>query len=161
MHIGNCQLEFPGVIKMKSCVISPWVKVFGLEFPRGVRDCCWQITFVTLNRFCLLQQKIPPFLFLTANIKMDRIPTKIKWKINMLFLHCISGFEGTSFKKIVRYSHQTFYFMLFLLVFTSADIIFHNFLELHSALSEKRFSSQISLFSWIHSPTLLMDFKIR
>ena len=32
-----------------------------------------------------------------------------------------------------------FYFLLFLLTFTSsADIIFHKFLELHSALSEKK-----------------------
>ena len=29
-----------------------------------------------------------------------------------------------------------FYFLLFLLAFTSADIIFHKFLELHSTLSE-------------------------
>ena len=31
-----------------------------------------------------------------------------------------------------------FYFLLFLLAFTSADIIFHKFLELHSTLSEKK-----------------------
>ena len=39
-----------------------------------------QITFVTLNGFCLLSNKPPtPYpLFLMGNIKMDRIPTKIK-----------------------------------------------------------------------------------
>ena len=40
--------------------------------------------------------------------------------------------------KFVRYSHQIFYFLLFLLAFTSANIIFHKFLELHSTLSEKK-----------------------
>ena len=34
----------------------------------------------------------------------------------------------------------------FILVFTLADMIFHVFLELHSTLSKKRFSSQIFLF---------------
>ena len=34
-------------------------------------------------------------------------------------------------------SHQIFYFLLFLLAFTSADIIFHTFLELYSTLSAK------------------------
>ena len=41
-----------------------------------IRDC-QQITFVTLNRLCPLNQKQPPPLFLTENIKMDRIPTKV------------------------------------------------------------------------------------
>ena len=36
---------------------------------------------------------------------------------------------------------------LFLLAFTSADIIFHKFLELHSTLSEKKFSLQIFFFN--------------
>ena len=38
-----------------------------------IRDCR-QITFVTLNRFFSLSKPTP--LFLTENIKMDRIPTK-------------------------------------------------------------------------------------
>ena len=38
----------------------------------------------------------------------------------------------------VRYSHQIFCFLLLLLAFTSSDIIFHTFLELHSTLSEKK-----------------------
>ena len=51
--------------------------------------CCLQTNFVTLGRFCPLNQITPtpppPPLFLTANIKMERIPTKIKWKIHALF----------------------------------------------------------------------------
>ena len=42
-----------------------------------VRDCR-HIAFVTLNGFCLLSKKKTHLLFLTDNIKMDRIPAKIK-----------------------------------------------------------------------------------
>ena len=45
----------------------------------------------------------------------------------MPFLHNTSQFEGTSYKKLYdRASYQIFY-LLFLLAFTSADIIFTNF----------------------------------
>ena len=37
-----------------------------------------KVTFITLNRFCLLSKTLLPHLFLMGNIKMDRIPTKIK-----------------------------------------------------------------------------------
>ena len=37
-----------------------------------------QITFVTPNKFYPLSKTSPHPLFLTDNIKMDRIPTKIK-----------------------------------------------------------------------------------
>ena len=49
--------------------------------------------------------------------------------------------------KICKIQPPDLYFLLFLLTFTSADIIFHKFLELHSTLSEKKFSSQIVLFN--------------
>ena len=54
-----------------------------------------------LNGFCPLSKKKqkPSPLFLTDNIKMDKIPTKIKWKIHT-FLHFISSFEGTSYKNL-------------------------------------------------------------
>ena len=38
------------------------------------------------------------------------------------------------------------FLMFYISFFTSADIIFHNFLELHLTLSEKRFSTQNFLF---------------
>ena len=44
------------------------------------RDCR-QVTFVTIIKFCPL----PPPLFLTDKIKMDGIPTKIKWKLHSFF----------------------------------------------------------------------------
>ena len=63
-----------------------------------------------------------------------RIPTKIKWKIHNLF---------TLYFKFWRYfltyfSHYIFDFLMFFLAFTSADIIFHNILELHSTLTDKK-----------------------
>ena len=39
--------------------------------------------------------------------------------------------------KICRHKQHIFYFLLLSLAFTSADIIFHKFLELHATLSEK------------------------
>ena len=48
--------------------------------------------------------------------------------------------------KVSRYSHQFFCFLLFYISFYIPDITFYNFLEIHVALSEKRFLSQISLF---------------
>ena len=43
-----------------------------------------KITFVTLNRFCLLS-KTYHLLFLMDNIKLDGIPSKTKWKIHTSF----------------------------------------------------------------------------
>ena len=72
---------------------------------------------LSTNNFC----HAPTSLFLTGNIKMDGMPTKIT-----LFLYCI------------RYTAtRSFISCCFILAFTSADIIFHKFLELHSTLSEK------------------------
>ena len=52
-------------------------------------------------------------------------------------------------------SHQIFYFLLFYTTFISTDITFHQFLELHSTLSEKRFSSRISfLYGFTQPPPL-------
>ena len=63
-----------------------------------VRDCR-QITFVTLNRFCLLSKKPSTPLFLTDNIKIDRIPIEIKSKIHTFFTLYFK-FEGTSYKNL-------------------------------------------------------------
>ena len=60
----------------------------------------------------------------------------------MSFLHCISSFGGII--KICKIQPPDFfYLLLFLLAFTSADIIFHKFLKLHSAYLRNRFLSQI------------------
>ena len=76
---------------------------------------------------------------------MDRIPTKIKWKINTFF-KLYFKFWRYFLWKFTRYNHQIFYFFLFLLAFGSVGIIFHKFLELHSTISEKYFSYKFSFF---------------
>ena len=82
-----------------------------------------------LNRFYMLSKKNPAPLFLTENIEMDRIPTKIKGKMPAFF---------TLYFKFCRYSsHQIFYFLLFLLALTSGGIVFYKLLELHSTMSDK------------------------
>ena len=43
-----------------------------------------QITFITLNGFCLLSKNLPP-LFLIDMINVDKIPTKTIWKVHTLF----------------------------------------------------------------------------
>ena len=72
-----------------------------------------QITLVTLNGFCPLNKTPlhhphPHPLLLKDNIKLDRIPSQIKWKI-MHFSHCISSFEGTSYKKLQVTADTSFY----------------------------------------------------
>ena len=57
----------------------------------------------------------------------------------MSFLHCISSFAGTSYKNLSVYTAtRTFTSCCFMLAFTSADIINHKFLELHSTLYLKK-----------------------
>ena len=53
-------------------------------------------------------------------------------KIHVLFTLCFND-------KNLYDNPQIFYFLLFLLAFTSADIIFHKFLELHSTSDKKIF----------------------
>ena len=103
-----------------------------------------------LNRFCLaVKPTPPPSLFLNGdNInKVDKKKYQPKSNEKCIpFLHCISSFEG-NFSKNLKDAATTdlFYFWLFLLgvalAFTSADIIFQKFLELHSTLSEKQIFS--------------------
>ena len=54
-----------------------------------------------LSRFCLLSKNSPtPTLFLTDNIKLDGIPTKIKSKMHALFTFFFQVFKGTSYKNL-------------------------------------------------------------
>ena len=94
-----------------------------------LRDCR-QITFVTLYRFCPLSKKNPtPSVF--NRQYQDEQNTNQNQKKNTCRLY-------TVFEVLIRYSHQIFYLLLLLLAFTSADITFHKFLKLHSALSEEK-----------------------
>ena len=95
-----------------------------------------QITFSKLNRFC--------------HIMLDGIPNKIKWKYKPV-LHCISSFEGTSHKFFYNTATRSFSSYCFTSIFTSADVIFHNILEFHSTLSERRFFHKCFFYRRIHS----------
>ena len=72
-----------------------------------------------LNRFCLLSKS-------PQNQKKNKCSFYTAFQVLDVLL-----------RKICRIHPLIFYF-LFLLAFTSADIIFHNFLERHSTLSEKK-----------------------
>ena len=73
----------------------------------SLRDC-QQITFVMLNGLFLLSKNPPTSLFLTDNIKMNRIAAKIKWKYITTFLHCISKFGGTLYKNLQDTATRSF-----------------------------------------------------
>ena len=85
-------------------------------------------------------------MFLLDNIKLDGIPAKIKWKVPTYFTLYFKFSEGSYFCEKL-YDTATSYVIsyYFTSVFIVAVIIFCNFLELHSSLSEKRFLSQIFL----------------
>ena len=106
-----------------------------------------RINFSTLNRFCQLSKTLSPPpsppQFLIDIVKLDGIPGKIKWKYTP-FLHCISSFEGIS----LNFFYNTVIMFFSSYCFTSADDIFHNFLEIHLTLSE-------TIFTWMF--LLLMD----
>ena len=102
------------------------------------------------------QKKNQPPLFLTDNIKMGKTPTKMNWKIHVPFTLYFM-FWKYSLQKIVKYNHQIFFFLLFLLAFTPADIIFHKFLELHTHYLKKRFSSQFFFLTDSHKVPHLLN----
>ena len=72
----------------------------------------------------------PTLMLLKENVKLDGIPSKIKY--NMPVLHCISGFDIVS---------------LLWLLYTSTDLDFYKFLELGSPLLEKYFCHKIYFFN--------------
>ena len=84
-------------------------------------------------------------MFLTDNIKLDGMPTKIKLKIEACFTLYFKFWEGASVKSykiqlpvlLFLVSHQFLY----------QQILFYDFLELHSTVSEKDFCHKISFFN--------------
>ena len=80
-----------------------------------------------------------------------------------LLVHCILGFEGTSYKRIQDAASPPVPFFLFYIAseFTSADIIFTTFYNLVQHLLKKGFRHKFSFFNgFIQTPTLLTA-KIR
>ena len=106
-------------------------------------------SFVMLNRFCHFSKtSTSTSQFLTDNIKISRITTKIKWKMQPLFTLYFK-FWRYFLLKFVRWATISF-ISCFILAFTSADIIFHKYLELHSTSEKKIFVTIFSL-KRIHS----------
>ena len=103
-----------------------------------------QITFITLNGFCP-----SPRCSKWTISSCTEYQSKINKKCTPIW-HCISCFEGTSYEKLQDTATSCFICCCFISDFTSADITFNTFLELHSVLSEKRSSSQIFLFQQIY-----------
>ena len=107
---------------------------------KGLRDC-QQITLILGNRIFLVTKNCTlTLLFLADNIEMDKIPTKIKWKY-MSLLHCISVI------KICMISHQIFYFLLFLLAFTSSRYHFSQIFRTSFNIWQKDFCHKFSFFN--------------
>ena len=102
--------------------------------------------FVTFNGFWLLSKKALTPLFLMDNIKLDGMPTKIKWKIQACFT---LYFKFTfNFKvllwKVIRYMYQLFYFLFYISFYISR----YYFLQLfRTLLSEKGFCHKFSVFN--------------
>ena len=73
--------------------------------------------------------------------------------MHALFLDYLSSFEGTSYKNPKDRATSSFISCCFTLAFTSAVIIFHKFLELHSTLSARKIfvTNFPFLFYRIHS----------
>ena len=77
------------------------------------------------------------------NVKLDGIPANTK---ETFFYIVFQVFKVLLIKIYKTQPPQLFISFCSKLVFTSGDIIFHKFLELHSTLSKKIFLSQIFLF---------------
>ena len=66
----------------------------------------------------------------------------------MPLLHCISGFEGTSYKNISDKAMNP----IICCCFTSEDVIFHKSLELYSTLSKIIIASFLFLMDSLNPP---------
>ena len=106
-----------------------------------LRDCS-QTTFVHLTKFWLSKS---PFtlLYLTDNIKLDGIPTKIKWKIQACSILYLKFFEDTSVKSY-KIQLPVLLFLVLRQFLYQQKSIFYNFLKLRSALFEKDFRHKFS-----------------
>ena len=97
--------------------------------------------YVTLNRFCLIG--IPQSLFLTYNIKLDGIPSKIKCKIHACFI------VYSSYKKLLVIKNYKIYIATSSSYCISFYISRYHFLQLFRTwfkIIYNKILSQISLF---------------
>ena len=105
-----------------------------------------QITFIMLNRFWSLSKKTFTPLFSMDNIKLDGMPTNIKLKIKTCFTLYFKFWEGSSVKSYKIQPPVLLFLVSHLFLYQQISFSF-NFLELHSALSEKDFCGKFSFFN--------------
>ena len=105
-----------------------------------------QITFIMVNRFWPLSKKPFTHLFVTDNIKLDGMPTKIKLKIQACFTLYFKFWEGTSVKSYEIQLPVLLFLVLHQFLYQQISF-FYNFLELHSTLPEKDFRRKFSFFN--------------
>ena len=114
------------------------------------------VTFVTLNRFCLLSKPPPPLPpspqppFLTDNIKLDGIPISIKSNIIASFILHFKFWKKVPLWKDIRYSYQFFCFLLFYINFYSNYDFLSLFRISFNFYLKKYFCHKFSFFKQIY-----------
>ena len=107
-------------IKMNRILTKIFSIVFRVLKVLLIKNCKMQLLDLSLHEKC---RNSGPY-FPVFGLNTERYWPEIKYEPE------ISPYLDTF--------HTGFHFLLFLLAFTSADIIFHKFSELHSTLSEKK-----------------------
>ena len=115
------------------------------ETSQSLRDP-QQITCNMLHRFWSLSKKPFTHLFLTDNIQLDGMPTKIKLKIQVCFTLYFKFWEGTSAKSY-KIQLPVLLFLVSRQFLYQQMSLFYNFLELHSKLSENDFCHKLYFFN--------------
>ena len=109
---------------------------------------CRQITFLTLNGFCLLSNPPtprphpPPLLLFMKNVKLLEYQAKLNWKIDARFTLPLKSWRC---KKLQDIATSSFISCCFKSVFTLADIIFLQLFRASFKIILKK-KSQIRLF---------------
>ena len=125
------------------------------DFSNFVRD--GEETFVILNRFYPLS-KNPPLLFLMDNIKLDKITTKIKWKIHACLAFYFKFWRYFNKYHCIQISRTSFNLTVQKKIFCHI-ISFVNRQWIPQPLNDQNLLSKISIFCWCSLSTLSILIK--
>ena len=119
--------------------------------------CCALTTdkaFSSLSTLSLRDFRVKKPLFLTENIKLNGLRTKIKWKIHT----CFAVYQFLKVLLIKNYKDKatSSFISCFTRAFTPADIIFYKFLEFTWTLSEKYFHHKLEKIFFISLQKLFL-----
>ena len=123
------------------------IKIFKIQLPDHLISCfrdCQQITFITLNnsRFCPLSNPppLPPVLNGQNQDGWNTNQNQMKNMSPSYFVFQVLKVLLIKICKMQPLGGRDLLFLVYIdvLDFTSANIIFHKYLELHSTLSEKK-----------------------